>query len=236
MTDESPATKATPQTRAILTQAAGRRIIGLISMEKRKGLLTLLRCALRAHELGEPWFFVATGPFLRQTFSPQELAFCDEVSRRVAAGEINNLHFDTSGTRIQDGAPYNSLFTAFDIIWAAYEGFEGSSNALTKAAAFQKPVIATAGECIGHRVEHYRLGHTFKQGDPEAALEAIRATLAGAHLIGGMLTPRFTDYHQLHCRARLDQIFRDLLLPQSTLDGTTNRCLQTTEAPGIFPA
>jgi glycosyltransferase involved in cell wall biosynthesis len=206
MTDEAAPDAENPLARRILGRAAGRRIIGMISMEKRKGLITLLRCAIRAHERGEPWFFVATGPFLRGTFTPEELAFCDGVSRRIETGGLDNLYFDTCGGRIQDGVPYNSLFTGFDLVWAAYEGFEGSSNALTKAAAFRKPVLATAGECIGARVERHQLGRTFPEGDVAAALEAIHATLAAPAPEDG-----FSTYHQLHSRDRLDEVFRGLL-------------------------
>lgn len=206
MTDEAAPDPACPLVCEIHAKAAGRKIIGMISMEKRKGLITLLRCAIRAHEREEPWFFVATGPFLRETFTPEELVFCDEVTRRIKSGGINNIHFDTRGERIQDGVPYNSLFTCFDLIWAAYEGFEGSSNALTKAAAFRKPVLATAGECIGGRVERHQLGRTFPEGDVAAALAAIHTALAAPNPESG-----FATYHQLHSRERLDEVFRSLL-------------------------
>lgn len=209
MTDESPPERDNPLALRILAKARGRKIIGLISMERRKGLLTLLRCAVRAHELGEPWFFVATGPLMRDTFSPEELEFCATVARQAASGELHNLHFDLDAGRIQDGAPYNSVFTTFDLVWAAYEGFEGSSNALTKAAVFRKPVLATAGECIGMRVERHKLGRTFPEGDVAAALQAIRSVMAAAPASHG-----FEDYRRLHSRERLDTVFRGLLKPE----------------------
>jgi hypothetical protein len=196
---------------AIRARAAGRKVVGLISMEKRKGLLTLLRVALRARELGEPWFFVATGPFHRDTFTAGELAFCDDLARRSAAGELDSLHFDTSGARIPDGAPFNSLVAGFDLVWAAYEDFEGSSNALTKAAVFRRPVVATTGQCVGTRVERHQLGRTFPQADVAACLEAIRGALAGTGPDGRALAPEFDLYHRAHSRERLDEVFRGLL-------------------------
>ncbi len=206
MTDETPPPETIPLAREIATKAAGRKIIGLISMEKRKGLLTLLKAALAAHAKGEPWYFVAAGPWPKFTFAPEEIAFCEDVIRLVGSGEIDNLHFDTSGARFSDGAIYNSLFTTFDLIWAAYEGFEGSSNALTKAAAFRIPVLATAGQCIGSRVQKHRMGRTFPEGDVDACLAAIRAALSE-----NAPEPDFQGYHALHSRDRLDEIFRDLL-------------------------
>ena len=211
MTDETRPDGLTELARQVGERAAGRKIIGLISMERRKGLLTLLRAALRARELGEPWFFVAVGPFLRETFSAGEIAFCEEVRRKVESGALDNLYFDMSGQRIPDGAPYNSLFTRFDLVWAAYEDFEGSSNALTKAAAFRIPLLATAGQCVGGRVESYQMGRTFAQADVGACLGAIRGVLAGEGADGKPLRPRFEDYHRLHDRAYLDEIFRGFL-------------------------
>jgi hypothetical protein len=176
-------------------------------------LLTLLRVALKAHENREPWFFVATGPFHRESFSPEELEFCEQVKRRIASGEIDNLHFDTNCGRIPDGAPFNSIFRTFDLVWAAYQNFQGSSNALTKASAFRIPVLATAGECVGERVDRYQLGRTFPEADVDAALAAIPGALAGNGPDGAPLHPRFEAYHHLHSHQHLDRIFADLLAP-----------------------
>lgn len=206
MTDESPPDPHSERARQIAERAAGRTVIGLVSMERRKGLLTLLRCALRAHEAAEPWFFVATGPFLRHTFTTEEIAFCEDVARRSATGEINNLWFDTDCGRIPDGPPFNAIFNRFDIVWAAYEGFQGSSNALTKAAVFRKRVLATAGECIGARVERHHLGTTFPEGNVQACLTAIRQAL-----LPTAPQPQFDTYHQLHSRQHLDKVFTTLI-------------------------
>lgn len=211
ITDESPPEGPTDASREILAKAAGRKIIGLIAMEKRKGLLTMLRAAAIARGLGEPWFFVATGPFARSTFSDEDLQFCEEIARAIATGKIDNLHLDLNGNRILDGVPYNTLFSCFDLVWAAYEDFEGSSNALTKAAVFRKPLIATAGQCVGDRVEKHQLGRVFPQGDDAAAVEAIRGALNLRAADGSSLRPAFEDYHRMHSRARLDDVFALLL-------------------------
>lgn len=211
MTDESPPQGTNDASREILAKAAGRKIIGLIAMEKRKGLLTLLRAAAIARRLGEPWYFVATGPFARVTFTEEDIAFCEETARACASGEIDNLHLDLNGARIQDGVPYNTLFSTFDVVWAAYEDFEGSSNALTKAAVFRKPLVATTGQCVGARVEKHQLGRVFPQGDPAAAVEAIRGTIERRAADGSTLHPAFEDYQRLHSRARLDEIFTMML-------------------------
>lgn len=211
MTDETPPDGSSEFATEIQQRARGRKIIGLISIEKRKGLLTLLKTAQLAKESGKPWFFVATGPFAHETFSAEELSFCEEMARQAADGRMDNLYLDLSGARFQDGKPYNALFTSFDIIWAAYEDFEGSSNALTKAAAFRIPLVATQGQCIGGRVERYQMGRTMSQGNATEAVDAIAGIFAGLTADGKPLYPAFGEYHHLHSRSRLDDIFRSLL-------------------------
>ncbi|MBK1882376.1 hypothetical protein JIN85_08120 [Luteolibacter pohnpeiensis] len=212
VTDETPPADPSEDPHGIRQKARGRKIIGLISMEKRKGLITLLKAAVEAHQAQEPWYFVATGPFLKSTFSDEELEFCESILAKIDSGEMDNIHFDTSGARIPDGQIYNSLFTKFDLIWAAYEGFEGSSNALTKAAIFKIPLVATSGQCIGNRVKKYQLGTTFEEADVPACMVAIRSALAGNDTDGSLLTPQFEAYQAEHSRSRLDEIFGSFMV------------------------
>jgi glycosyltransferase involved in cell wall biosynthesis len=192
----------------ILHKAAGRKIIGIIGLERRKGFLTILRAAELARKANLPYYFVCAGALIRSQYSEEELAETTALAGRITAGEINNIHFDPSRGRIPSEADYNFLFQAFDIAWAAYEGFEGSSGTLSKAAAFEIPCIATAGECVGQRVEKYHLGLTIPEGNAEAALAAITRLLDGTRAAE---TPNFAEYRAHHSQARLDRILTDLL-------------------------
>ncbi len=202
ITDETAPTVPTPLADAVRRQAAGRPVIGLAgSLEKRKGLLTLLRVALAAKGQA-PWFFVAAGPFSAETFTARELAWIEEARRALG----DSLYFDPAGGRIPDGEPYNALFQTFDVAWAAYEEFEGSSNTLTKAALFRKPVLATEGECIAGRVRAFRLGECFPEGDSTRARDALHAILNAPHA-----ERDFANYRAFHSRPQLDETFRKLL-------------------------
>jgi glycosyltransferase involved in cell wall biosynthesis len=195
----------------IRQKAAGRKIIGIIGLERRKGFLTLLRTAELARRQGLPYYFVCAGTVPLAEFTAQEREEILKLAGKIAAGEIDNLHFDPTTGRIPDERDYNSLFTTFDIAWAAYEGFQGSSGTLSKAAAFEIPCIATAGECVGRRVETYRLGLTIPEGDAAGALAAIPLLIAGNDREGSPLSPRFEDYREHHSQARLDRILAELL-------------------------
>jgi glycosyltransferase involved in cell wall biosynthesis len=195
----------------ILRKAAGRKIIGLIGLERRKGMLNLLRVADRARELRLPWYFACAGRYERDEYSPAEQERIDRLHRDAAAGGIDNVHFDPSAGRIPDEADFNSVFATFDVAWAAYEGFEGSSGTLGKAAAFGIPCLATAGECIGHRVEGYRTGLTIPEGDSGRALEAIRRILDRRDWEDGPLRPDYPRYREDHGLPKLDALLAGLL-------------------------
>lgn len=195
----------------ILRKADGRKIIGLIGLERRKGMLNLLRVAEKARELRLPWYFACTGRFERGEYSAEEQSLLDGIARRVAAGEIDNVHFNPASGRIPEEADFNSIFTTFDVAWAAYEGFEGSSGTLGKAAAFEIPCIATAGECIGHRVEGYRTGLTIPEGNSERALEAIRRILDRRDWDDRPLQGDYARFRDDHGIARLEALLGALL-------------------------
>jgi hypothetical protein len=206
ITDETPPAGATPLAATLLERAAGRPIIGLAgSLEKRKGLLTLLRTAETSAAAGDRWFFAAVGPFAHDTFSMQELDWIDQIRTRLG----DSLYLDLPGARIPDGAPYNAVFSTFSVSWAAYEDFQGSSNTLTKAALFEKPVVATIGECIGGRVEAHALGATFPERDHAAAHTALRRLLAEER--AGAVRRGFAGYRRLHSRPQLDATFQQLM-------------------------
>lgn len=190
----------------IQRKAAGRTIVGMIGLERRKGFLTLLRTAKLAREVGLACYFVCAGKIHLAEFTAAEQAEIQLLSEGIP-----NLHFDPAAGRIPSEADYNSLFGTFRIAWAAYEGFEGSSGTLGKAAAFETPCLATAGECVGSRVETYCLGLTIQEGNASQALAALTRLVARTDLQGNPLSPRFADYREHHSQQRLDRILADLL-------------------------
>ena len=200
-----------PLSLEIKRKARGRTIIGMIGLEKRKGLVTLLKAAELARRQDLPLYFVCAGIIHLAQYTDREQQWIQSLAEGVARGEINNLHFDPDSERIPSEADYNSLFLTFNIAWAAYENFQGSSGTLSKAALFEIPCIATAGECVGQRVEKYHMGLTIPAASSEHALDAIKHIAAGNDLDGRPLVPRFADYRDDHSLAKLDHILSRLL-------------------------
>jgi hypothetical protein len=80
---------------------------------------------------------------------------------------------------IEDERELNSIIAAADILYAVYDDFRPSSNTLTKAAMFNKPVMVSDRYLMGERVRRYRTGATVASGTTEeiiAALETLRRT------------------------------------------------------------
>lgn len=195
----------------ISRKANGRKIIGLIGLERRKGLLNLIRVAAKARQQKLPWYFVAAGRYEWQEYSPEEQTTLQQLVDGIAKGEIDNVHFDPQASRIPEEADFNSIFSTFDVAWAAYEGFQGSSGALGKAAAFNIPCLATSGECIGFRVEGYRTGLTIPEGDSSKALEAIQRILKQRDWKDQPLVGEYPRFRKDHGQARLDTLLGKLL-------------------------
>lgn len=197
--------------RSIREKSLTRKITGIIGLEKRKGVLTLMRAALEAHRQNLPLYFVFAGNFIRSTFDPDELAWLESIATRIRNGEIQSIHFDPLSPRIPNEPEYNALFKSFHIAWAAYENFHGSSGTLSKAAAFEIPVIASTGECIGTRVKRHHTGILIPQADSSAALTAINQLAKGLDSNGETLRPDYETYRNLHSIEHLDHILAKLL-------------------------
>lgn len=206
ITDETDPAERSSRVDDLLARAKGRPIVGLAgSLEKRKGLLTLLRTAEASAAAGDNWYFAALGTFADETFTAEERAWIEQTRHRLA----ESLFLDMTRKRIPDGAEYNAVVAAFTVAWAAYEDFHGSSNTLTKAALLRRPVLATEGECIGGRVVTHALGATIPERDPVAARAAL-ARLIDEEKVGGGVRG-YDGYRRLHSRGYLDAVFQRLV-------------------------
>lgn len=160
--DLTPPSTNFPLAKQIKTLAAGRKIISLLgSINKRKGVDLLLRTIPLLDE--DKYFFVIAG---KSSLSPEEISHLEQIQ-----GHYKNIFVELS--RIPTEADFNALVAHSDIIFAVYHNFTGSSNLLTKAAAFKKPVIVAEGECMGRRVHQYKIGLTIHQDDADECYKVI---------------------------------------------------------------
>jgi hypothetical protein len=68
---------------------------------------------------------------------------------------------------------YNAVIAASDIIYAVYTDLGGSSNSLTKAAGFRRPILVSENSLMGERVRRSNIGAVARAGEVEAILEKL---------------------------------------------------------------
>ena len=194
--------------RALTAYARGCPIVGLFGqIDKRKGVLTLLDWAEQM--AGENVCFALCGPLQVASFSAAEL-------RRIRDYELHprpNVYVCLKP--IPDEPQFNELVVASSIIFLTYFNFRHSSNLLTKAAFFQRPVIACEEHCIGERVRAFHLGaavpaHALARG-PALIMELLdeAAHISPQRLEGSR------RYVALHSLTALTQVLKPLLTAAS---------------------
>ncbi len=151
----------------IRDRAAGRTIVVAAgSLEKRKGISTLLRLSRR--EDAAEFFFVFAGSLAVSTFDAEELRMWEEASSSPLGNTFQHPE------RIESDSEFDQLIAAGDIVYAAYHNFRHSSNLLAKAARFRKPIIVSQGFCMEERARKYSLGAVVLQDDVADSLSALR--------------------------------------------------------------
>ena len=146
----------------IKTEAQNRKIISLLgSINKRKGIDLFLR-TIELMPQDEYYFVIAGKSSLTSDETKQLKAFANQ-----------HKNMKVSLDHIPTEADFNILVAQSDVIFAVYQQFTGSSNLLTKAAAFYKPVIVASGQCMGKRVELYQTGIAINELDKRGCAKAI---------------------------------------------------------------
>ncbi|HDL01817.1 MAG TPA: glycosyltransferase [candidate division Zixibacteria bacterium] len=187
-------------------KAKGRKIIGLVgNLTKHKGLLALLEVSERTQDRN--WFYVFAGPLDKSTFTTPEL---QQIQLTVESGQENCFFYFEY---LRDGREYNSLIDALDVLFAAHKNFPHSSNTLTKAAIFKKPVVVSDGYCMAERVKKYNLGEIISNHDPISYINAFERLLETNEVHGNPKNKRqFQEYSKLHSVNSLKRSFEELLL------------------------
>jgi hypothetical protein len=179
----------------------GRPIVGLLGhLRPNKGVAELARLAVERSDLNLR--FVFAGELERQSFSALDLAWID----RAKARPDRTLFYPH---RLPDGPCYNALVEQCDVLWAVYPNSPHSSNTLTKAAAFQRPVVVADGHLMARQTRDYGLGEVIAPGDDgSAALARLTQDPAAWR---ASVRPRWAEFAALHSEERLRTVLRDWL-------------------------
>jgi hypothetical protein len=159
-----------PLVRQLKARAGGRKVVSLLghlSVAKNIDLFLDLATAPQNNDL----FFLMAGQF-------EALSAPPALRRRIrdaAAGRWSNVW--AVPERIPSEAAFNRLVQESDLLFAIYRRFTRSSNILSKAAFFRRPVIVAEGFCMAERAADYRLGLAVAESDREGVEGAIRQLL-----------------------------------------------------------
>ena len=169
VTDASLLPSDSPLLSRLRSSAGGRQIVLQFgSLSPHKGVTRLVEVIRRADP--RLFFFAIVGEFFWGSYGKDEQALRSFVETPPENCLVHSGY-------IEDERELNSIVAAADIVYAVYTDFRPSSNTLTKAAMFNKPVVVSNRHLMGERVHGYRTGATVASGNIEeivAALETLR--------------------------------------------------------------
>ncbi len=150
----------------IMYRAAGRKIVFLGgTIVGKKNIAHWGDLIARAD--ARRWFFVQVGEIHGNTFSPADTAAFEHLVAHPPENLWLHAHY------LSDEREFNDIMRIADIIFAVYRDFPFSSNMLSKAAYFERPILVSDGCLMGDRVRHYGIGLAVPYDDVRAMLCAL---------------------------------------------------------------
>ena len=156
----------------ITKQAAGRKIVFMGgSIGKQKNLVAWYDL-IRSVDSNR-WFFVQIGRINRINLTEADQLALDGI---VVDHPANLMIYPDY---LPDEREFNEVIALADVIFAVYRDFSRSSNMLSKAAYFEKPILVSDAYLMGDRVRRYKIGLAVKEDD----VESIRVGLIALETI-----------------------------------------------------
>lgn len=181
--------------------AAGRPVITLCGMlYPQRGVELFLKTALANPQ----WCFALVGEIPYFADEKSGRALLDEFLRKHPYGFFHPM-------KVPDGEVYNGVVAASDVLWNVHIDWPGSSNTLTKAALFQKPVLVADKHLLAERMQDFRLGEVCRDDSAESASEALGRLLSPTTKWPAARQPRWREYGERHSPERLREAFGEIL-------------------------
>ena len=160
--------QASSLSRALVAAAAGRKIVFMGgSIGKQKNLARWFELIALADP--QKWFFVQIGRINKNNLTPEDALSLE----KVLAAPPANLYVRPE--YLADERFFNEIISISSVIFAVYRDFGRSSNMLSKAAYFEKPILVASNCLMGDRVERYRIGKAVSQDDTLGMHEGLLA-------------------------------------------------------------
>jgi hypothetical protein len=160
--------QVTPLAKQILERAANRKIVFMGgSIGKQKNLARWFELIALANP--KDWFFVQIGRLNHNNLLPED----QQALASIVKHPPENLWIQPE--YLADERQFNEIIALSSVIFAVYRDFARSSNMLSKAAYFEKPVLVAAGQLMGKRVEHYQIGLAVDQDSAPSMYQGLLA-------------------------------------------------------------
>ena len=180
----------------------GKKIVGLIGGQSNRKSFDILLQASQI--LSNNYYFIFAGPY-HDDFSSSVSAYNNSIINNKPA----NCYFLLE--RIPDESQFNSILNCCDIIFASYRIFPNSSNIMTKAAVFKKPIIVSEGHLMAERTRKYGLGEIIPEGDVNACVRAIEKLASTEGYNSWLSNSRCEEYAEQHSHHKLKDALRKVL-------------------------
>ena len=199
--DTSLPEQVSPLATQILKRAANRKIVFMGgSIGKQKNLARWFELIALANP--NDWFFVQIGRLNHNNLLPEDqLALASIVEYPP-----ENLWIQPE--YLADERQFNEIISISCVIFAVYRDFARSSNMLSKAAYFEKPILVAAGQLMGKRVEHYKIGLAVAQDSASSMYQGLLA-LDGIENIKDNFGLYRQDFNEAAMQAKLQTILKN---------------------------
>jgi glycosyltransferase involved in cell wall biosynthesis len=181
--------------------AAGRKIVLLSgTLFPQRGVDAFLQVAMANPQ----WCFALVGELPYFSDEEKGRAMLDEFLRSHPCSFFHPLS-------VPDGPAYNAVIAACDVVWNIHLDWPGSSNTLTKAAFFEKPVVVGEGHLLAERTRDFRLGEVCPERSIPLITQALHAILDSPESWKASQRPQWQEYREAHSDQRLQEVMGELM-------------------------
>jgi hypothetical protein len=199
--DVSLPERMTPLAKQILDRAANRKIVFMGgSIGKQKNLARWFELITLAGT--KDWFFVQIGRLNHNNLLPEDQLALEHIVNHPP----ENLWIQPE--YLADERQFNEVISLSDVVFAVYRDFARSSNMLSKAAYFEKPILVATGQLMGKRVEHYKIGLLVAQDSAASIYQGLLALDAIENIKDNFMRYR-QDFNETAMQAKLQNFLKN---------------------------
>ncbi len=185
----------------IKEMAKSRVVVGLLGVEQNEGITALIRLIKKVDT--DKYFFVFAGKL--------DFSLMDEIQKKEVELFMNdhapNILFILQPLNDEE---INQIYKEIDISYLYFYNYVSSNHLLTKAAYYQKPVLANKDFCVGDTVKKFKIGLSVngKMEESINALEFLRLERLNFNVFD---KESFTDYYALQSESFLDNALHQIM-------------------------